>query len=421
MAKSVEFQQPVKSPMLLCSSTLSYKLRKYLLMIRFHMMRSLTITFTLALCLSWAQLSAASPSLIPAPPQVAASSYLLMDADTGNIIVEHNGRQQLPPASLTKMMTTYVASHELAKNNISIDDQVRVSIKAWKTGGSRMFLKEGNTVSVDDLLKGIIIQSGNDASITLAEHIAGSEDAFADYMNNHAEHIGMHDTHYQNATGLPAKNHLTTAFDLARLAQGIINEFPEHYKLYSEKSFTYAGIKQPNRNLLLWRDPSVDGLKTGHTDEAGYCLVASAKKENMRLIAVVMGTRSMEARASEAQKLLTYGFRFYRSVTLQTAGAEITRTKLWMGTQDEIRLGIQEDVRTTIPRGQKDKIISQIVLDEEIKAPIKAGERYGTLTLTLDGTPLSSLDLVALDDVETGGIFKQLIDYIILLFKSFLS
>ena len=384
-------------------------------------MRSYIVTLFLSLSLSWAQLCTASPSLIPAPPQVAASSYLLMDANTGHIIVEHNGKQQLPPASLTKMMTTYVASHELAKNNININDQVRVSIKAWKTGGSRMFLKEGSKVSVGQLLKGIIIQSGNDASITLAEHIAGSEAAFADYMNNHAEHIGMHDTHYQNATGLPAKDHLTTAFDLAILARGIINEFPEHYKLYSEKSFTYGGIKQPNRNLLLWRDPSVDGLKTGHTNEAGYCLVSSAKKENMRLISVVMGTHSIEARASESQKLLTYGFRFYRSITLQTAGTEITRAKLWMGTQDEIRLGVQENVSATIPRGQKDNIVSKIILNKEIKAPIKAGERYGTLTLTLDDTTLSTSALVALDDVEAGGIFKQLLDYIILLFNSFLS
>ncbi|MBL4607767.1 MAG: D-alanyl-D-alanine carboxypeptidase [Pseudomonadales bacterium] len=373
-----------------------------------------------ALMLAVSQAFSAGPSLIPAPPQVAASSYLLMDANTGNIIVEYNGQQQLPPASLTKMMTAYVASHELAKKNITKEDTVRISIKAWKTGGSRMFLKEGSTVSVKELLKGIIIQSGNDASVALAEHIAGSEDAFADYMNRYAENLNMFGTHFRNATGLPATNHLTTASDLAILAQAIINEFPQHYKFYSEKSFTYNGIKQPNRNLLLWRDSSVDGLKTGHTQEAGYCLVASAKKGDMRLISVVMGTKSNESRAAESQKLLTYGFRFYRTVVLQEAHQEISKTKLWMGAQDELKLGVNERVQVTIPRGKKDFVISSLTIEEEIKAPIKAGDRLGTLTLSLDGSTLAKLPLVALEDVEKGGLFKQLIDYLILLIKSFL-
>jgi len=372
------------------------------------------------LALTAQQVFSAGPSLIPAPPQVAASSYLLMDANTGHIIVEYNGQQQLPPASLTKMMTAYVASHELSKNNIDKKEDVRISIKAWKTGGSRMFLKEGSTVSVGDLLKGIIIQSGNDASVALAEHIAGSEGAFADYMNRHAANLNMFGTHFRNATGLPASNHLTTASDLAILAQAIINEFPEHYKLYSEKTFTFNGIKQPNRNLLLWRDSSVDGLKTGHTEEAGYCLVASAKKGDMRLISVVMGTKSEESRAAESQKLLTYGFRFYRTVLLQEANEEISKTKLWMGAQDELKLGVSEKVQATIPRGKKDFVVSSITVDEEIKAPIKAGDRLGTLTLSLDGSTLAKLPLVALEDVEKGGLFKQLLDYLILLIKSFL-
>ena len=378
----------------------------------------ISLLFSLAITVQ--QVFSAGPSLIPAPPQVAASSYLLMDANTGQIIVEYNGQQQLPPASLTKMMTAYVASHELSKNNINKQEGVRISIKAWKTGGSRMFLKEGSTVPVSDLLKGIIIQSGNDASVALAEHIAGSEGAFADYMNRHAANLNMLGTHFRNATGLPAPNHLTTALDLAILAQAIINEFPEHYKLYSEKSFTFNGIKQPNRNLLLWRDSSVDGLKTGHTEEAGYCLVASAKRGEMRLISVVMGTKSEESRAAESQNLLTYGFRFYRTVVLQEANQEISKTKLWMGAQDELKLGVNEKVQATIPRGKKDFIVSSLTVDEEIKAPIKAGDRLGTLTLSLDGSTLAKLPLVALEDVEKGGLFKQLLDYLILLIKSFL-
>ena len=376
------------------------------------------LLFTLAL--SGQQVFSAGPSLIPAPPQVAANSYLLMDANTGQIIVEYNSQQQLPPASLTKMMTAYVASHELAKNNISKQEDVRISIKAWKTGGSRMFLPEGSTVPVIDLLKGIIIQSGNDASIALAEHIAGSEEAFADYMNRYAENLNMLNTHFRNATGLPASGHLTTASDLAILAQAIINEFPDHYKLYSEKSFTFNNIKQPNRNLLLWRDSSVDGLKTGHTEEAGYCLVASAKKGDMRLISVVMGTKSEESRAAESQKLLTYGFRFYKTVLLQEANKEISKTKLWMGAQDELKLGVAKKVQATIPRGKQDFILSSVDIDEEIKAPIKKGDRLGTLTLSLDGSTLAKLPLVALEDVEKGGLFKQLLDYLILLIKSFL-
>lgn len=359
-----------------------------------------------------------NPTLIPAAPQIAAKSYLLMDANTGDVIVEHNGDLQLPPASLTKMMSTYVASHELAKNNIHLNDEVRVSINAWKAEGSRMFIKEGTTVSVEQLLKGIIIQSGNDATIALAEHIAGSESAFADYMNRYASNIGMTHTHFSNATGWPAPDHVTTATDLAKLARGIINEFPDHYVWYSEKEFTYNNITQPNRNLLLWRDPSVDGIKTGHTQDAGYCLVASAKKDDMRLISVVMGTASEEARAGESQTLLTYGFRFYQTLTLLEKNKEITKTKLWMGKQNEVKLGVLDNVLATIPRGKQELVETAFVVNKTIKAPIKTGDALGTLTLTLEGKTLNTLPLVALEDIEKGNIFKQLVDYIILLFKS---
>ena len=359
-----------------------------------------------------------NPTLIPAAPQIAAKSYLLMDANSGYVIVEHNSDMPLPPASLTKMMSTYVASHELAKNNIHLNDEVRVSINAWKAEGSRMFIKEGTTVSVEQLLKGIIIQSGNDATIALAEHIAGSESAFADYMNRYASNIGMTHTHFSNATGWPAPDHVTTATDLAKLARGIINEFPDHYVWYSEKEFTYNNITQPNRNLLLWRDPSVDGIKTGHTQDAGYCLVASAKKDDMRLISVVMGTASEEARAGESQTLLTYGFRFYQTLTLLEKNKEITKTKLWMGKQNEVKLGVLDDVLATIPRGKQGLVETAFVVNKTIKAPVKTGDALGTLTLTLEGKTLNTLPLVALEDVEKGNIFKQLIDYVILLFKS---
>ena len=359
-----------------------------------------------------------NPTLIPAAPQIAAKSYLLMDANSGYVIVEHNSDMPLPPASLTKMMSTYVASHELAKNNIHLNDEVRVSINAWKAEGSRMFIKEGTTVSVEQLLKGIIIQSGNDATIALAEHIAGSESAFADYMNRYASNIGMTHTHFSNATGWPAPDHVTTATDLAKLARGIINEFPDHYVWYSEKEFTYNNITQPNRNLLLWRDPSVDGIKTGHTQDAGYCLVASAKKDDMRLISVVMGTASEEARAGESQTLLTYGFRFYQTLTLLEKNKEITKTKLWMGKQNEVKLGVLDNVLATIPRGKQGLVETAFVVNKTIKAPVKTGDALGTLTLTLEGKTLNTLPLVALEDVEKGNIFKQLIDYVILLFKS---
>jgi len=358
-------------------------------------------------------------ALIPAPPKLAAKSYVLMDADTGKIIVQKNAHKELPPASLTKIMTGYVASHELTNSNISLDDSVRVSIKAWKTGGSRMFLQEGTFVDVEDLLRGVIIQSGNDASVALSEHIAGSEDAFADLMNRHADRIGMFNTHYTNATGLPGSNHFTTAADLALLAQASIKDFPEYYKIYSEKEFTYNNINQKNRNKLLWRDPTVDGLKTGHTEAAGYCLVASAIDDGMRLISVVMGTKSQASRAEESQKLLTYGFRFYETHTLSKANEAIKESKVWMGQQETVSLGVDQEFKTTIPRGQLENISTTVEIDPIIKAPIKKGTRYGTVKLALEGELLAELPLVALQDVDTGSLFKRILDYLTLLVQSF--
>ena len=267
--------------------------------------------------------------IIPSPPQLAAAGYLLVDADTGHVIVEHNSKQRLPPASLTKIMTSYIASSVIKLGTLRLEEEVNISEKAWRMEGSRMFIQEGTQVTVGDLLKGIIIQSGNDASVALAEHIAGAEDAFADVMNQQAQVLGMSDSHFMNATGLPDENHYTTASDLAKLTKALIVDYPEHYKLYSEKYFTFNDIRQPNRNQLLWRDKSVDGVKTGHTDAAGYCLVASAERDGMRLISVVMGTESEQARATESQKLLTYGFRYYETIRLYEASTSLKTVKVW--------------------------------------------------------------------------------------------
>ncbi len=358
----------------------------------------------------------AAPVLIPSPPGLAATAYILLDAKTGEILVSKNEHTRNPPASLTKMMTSYIADYEISKGNIGIDDLARVSEKAWRTQGSRMFIREGTNVKVADLLKGIVIQSGNDASVAMAEHIAGSEGAFADLMNQHAGLIGMKNSHFMNATGLPAENHYTTAFDLALLAQAIINDFPEYYSIYSEKYFTYNKIRQPNRNKLLWRDKSVDGLKTGHTDEAGYCLVASAKRDDMRLISVVMGTNSEEARAQETQKLLSYGFRYYETMDLYGANENLNTVKVWSGTKDELALGTIEPVSVTIPRGQSQALEVTLDLDKTIKAPVAVGDRFGTVNIMLNGEAVAQSPLVALEAVEPAGLFKRLWHSVMLFF-----
>ena len=368
------------------------------------------LSASLAIALSIFNLGSAiaAPTLIPSPPQVSASSYILIDAHSGKVLVENNPHEPLPPASLTKMMTSYVAAHEIAAGNISLDDQVRISIKAWKKGGSKMYIREGTMVKLEDLLRGVVIQSGNDASIAIAEHIAGSEDAFADLMNQHAFELGLTNTNFENATGWPAPNHYSTAADLARIAQAIIMKFPEHYKMYAEKEYTYNKITQTNRNLLLWRDPTVDGVKTGHTQEAGYCLVSSAEKNGMRLIAAVLGTNSREARASESQKLLTYGFRFFETHHTYGAGETLNETAIWMGATDVLPVGLTEDLIITIPRGQKENLKAEVTVFEQIKAPIEAGETYGVLKLKLDEKMVAEKPLVALESISTGGLFKRL-------------
>jgi D-alanyl-D-alanine carboxypeptidase (penicillin-binding protein 5/6) len=354
--------------------------------------------------------------IIPKSPVINATAYVLMDAASGEILVQKNADKQLPPASMTKMMTSYLATHELALGNLSEQDQVPISIKAWKMGGSKMFIREGRDVALIDLIKGIVIQSGNDASIAVSEYVAGSEDAFVDLMNQHAQRMGMADTQFKNATGWPAKGHVSSALDMAILAQAIINDHPEYYELYKEKYFEFNKIRQPNRNKLLWRDPSVDGLKTGHTEEAGYCLTASAKRDGMRLIAVVMGTNSENARATETQKLLTYGFRYFETYRLYEAGATIKTLPVWYGEETEFDIGLNKDLHITIARGSKEHLQVETLTNEFIEGPLNTGDIQGTLTIRLEDKVLAERSLVALNDVTEAGLFSRLWDGIKLFF-----
>lgn len=368
----------------------------------------------------------AQQMLIPAAPQVAASGYILMDASTGKVLVEHNADERLPPASLSKIMTVYIVAAELDEGRISLDDKVRVSPNAWRkggaaSGGSTMFLDPNSEVTVGELLHGVIIQSGNDASIALAEHLAGSEDAFADIMNQTAQLLGMSNSSFENATGLPGENHLSTASDLAILARSMITNYPEIYALYSQREYTYNGITQPNRNTLLFRDPSVDGMKTGHTSEAGYCLVASAQRDNMRLVSVVMGTSSNNARAVETQKLLAYGFRYYENQTLYTTADTVASERVWYGLTDEVTLGVAEDIVLTLPRGSRDQLQAHRQLSDSIKAPITQGQTLGTLTVSLDDEVVAEVPLVALQAVEQAGLFARLFDAIKLFLANLFS
>ncbi len=362
----------------------------------------------------------AQQMLIPAPPQLAASAYVLMDAETGKILVEHNLDEQLAPASLTKMMTSYIVTSEIAEGRLAESELVNISVNAWKMGGSKMFIREGTQVSVIDLLRGVVVQSGNDASVALAEHVSGGEDAFADVMNQAAKLMGMNDTHFKNATGWPAEGHLTTARDLSTLARAITNDHSDYYGLYAEKYFSYNGINQPNRNRLLFRDSTVDGLKTGHTEEAGFCLVASAKRDDMRLITVVLGTKSDEARAAETQKLLAYGFRYFENAKLYEAGSAIESPRVWYGNVEQLNIGVVDDVVLNIPRGARKKLEAKLHISDIIKAPVSLGQKIGTLKISLNGNKLAEISVVALDSVDESGLVAQLIDWVKLSIKEIL-
>ena len=359
--------------------------------------------------------TAATPA--PAPPTVAASGYLLIDIDSDQVLAAKNAEQRLEPASLTKIMTSYVLFREIASGSVKLSDEVLISEKAWKTPGSRMFIEVNKRVSVEDLLKGMIIQSGNDASVALAEHVAGSEEAFANLMNDHARRLGLQDTHFVNATGLPDPNHYTTPHDIVLVTEATIREFPELYKLYAIKEFTFNDIRQHNRNNLLWRDDSVDGVKTGHTEAAGFCLVASAKRDSMRLVSVVMGTESEKARINESQSLLNYGFRFFETHRLYGANDRLTRTRVWMGENEEVSLGLARDLHVTIPRRQYDKLNARTEIQPLIEAPLNKGQKVGEVIVELDGNEVMRRPLVALEDVPEGGLWRKAVDTVLMMLE----
>ena len=354
---------------------------------------------------------------IPAPPQIAASGHLLVDFDSGLVLAENNPDKRLEPASLTKIMTAYVVFKELQEGNLSLQDQVLVSEKAWKTPGSRMFIEVNKKVTIDELMRGMIIQSGNDACVALAEHIAGSEQAFAGLMNEHAARLEMNQTNFVNATGLPHKDHYTTPEDILKVTRATILEFPEFYSLYAEKEYTFNEITQHNRNKLLWRDESVDGVKTGHTEAAGYCLVASAQKENMRLLSVVMGTDSEESRAAETQSLLSYGFRFYKTHRLYDTSDVLKRVRVWKGEIDTLKLGLSEPLSITIPRGKYKDLDARIKVNKPVEAPVSKGKWLGRITIELEGEIIADVPLVAMQEVAEGGIIDSMMDSVLLMFE----
>lgn len=382
-------------------------------------------TFLLAAVVSFASQAQTLAPMIPEAPSIAAKSYVLMDYASGQVLVSHNAEQKLPPASLTKMMTSYILGQALQEGKVKRDDMVTISEAAWAQhfpGSSVMFLEVGKEVSVDQLNRGIIIQSGNDATVAIAEHLAGSINSFADLMNAWAARLGMKDSHFVTPHGLHSEEMFTTAYDMALLGQALIRDVPEEYKIYSEKSFTYNGITQHNRNSLLWdKSLQVDGIKTGHVEAVGYNLVSSATKEDMRLIAVVMGASSERMRASESKKLLTYGFRFYQTLTPYEAGSKLMDQQIWMGDKDTVALGVDKAVSVTIPRGQAQNLQADFTLDKALRAPLAKGEQVGTLHLKLDDKDVMTMPLVALEDVEQGGIFSRMIDYIKLLVKDLFS
>lgn len=378
-------------------------------------MRSfLTLTLLFLLLDSFA---VATPAIVPAPPNLSAKAWLLIDHNSGRILVEHNSHQRVEPASLTKMMTAYVVLYTMRNGSVSAEDMVRVSEKAWRMKGSRMFIEVNSLVSVDELLKGMIIQSGNDASVALAEHVAGNEDAFVDLMNQHARSLGMTETNFTNSTGWPNAEHYTTPHDLAILSRALIRDFPDHYTWYRIKEYTYNNIRQFNRNRLLWLDDNVDGIKTGHTESAGYCLVASARKDDMRLISIILGTDSDNARASNSRKLLSYGFRFYETFLLHRANEPLENMRIWKGENETVPLGLQEDLYITIPRGQRNKVNANMTVETMLVAPAKKGQTYGSVNIMLGEEKLRQQSLVALEDVPEGGLWRQMIDNIKLLFN----
>ncbi len=372
------------------------------------MKSSLTVVVALLSGLFAAVAVASSP--VPRPPSISTDAHILIDADTGRVLAEHNADKHLGPASLTKIMTAYVVYSALEDDRIRFDDQVTVSEDAWRMGGSRMFLEVGTEVNVDDLLDGMVIQSGNDASLSLAEHTAGSEDAFVELMNTYAERLGLQNSHFANSHGMPHPEQYTSARDMAKLARALIREFPEHYERYSQREFSYNGITQHNRNQLLWSDDSVDGVKTGYTSESGYALVSSAERDGMRLISVVMGSNSVQQRTTDSRSMLNWGFRFFATDTIYAVGDTIDETRLWEGVQDTLALGPSEALVVTVPQGDYDDLVATLHLDGPAVAPVEAGETLGRVTITHGDEEIATVPVVALEDVERAGLFGRLID-----------
>lgn len=380
------------------------------------MRRILVVAFGLSAMMAMLVVEAAVVK--PTPPAIKARAYILQDYDSGTVLVEVNADQPMEPASLTKMMTVYVALAQLADGKFQMGDLVPISKKAWKMGGSKMFIEVGKQVPVEDLLKGIIIQSGNDASVALAEFVAGDESAFADLMNQYARQLGMTNSKFVNASGLPQPDHYSTARDMATVAIALIRDFPVEYAWHAVRSYTWNDITQYNRNPLLRRDDSVDGVKTGHTESAGYCLVASAKQGDMRLVSALMGSASEDSRLRETRALLGYGFRFFETNRLYEGGAPISRVRVWQGESPQLETGIADDLYLTVPRGAFEKIDTSIALDEEkILAPVRAGQQLGVVRISLDGEAIAQRPLVALAELPQGGLWRRMSDTVKLWFE----
>ncbi len=366
--------------------------------------------------LASARIATAATAPVPAPPIIGAKSYLLLDGSTGTELASLQPDLRLAPASLTKLMTAYVIFNALSEGQIGLNDEVTVSEKAWRTEGSRMFIEVGSRVSVEDLLLGMIVQSGNDASVALAEHVAGTEDVFAQLMNQHAVRLGLTSTKFQNATGLPHEEHYSTARDLGMLAKSIISEFPDYYRWYSVREYEYNDIKQPNRNRLLWRDESVDGMKTGRTDDAGFCLISSASRDGMRVISIVLGTASDSARMNGSQALLNYGFRFFETRLIYRAGETVTEAKIWKAAKEFTPLGLEKDLYVTIPRGMYDEIETVLNIPAILMAPVANGQPLAEINISLNGDSLSIQPLRALDDNPSGSLWQRTRDGVKLMF-----
>ena len=378
--------------------------------------------FLLFMALSlFAAVSAQAQSLpMPSPPSIAAKSYILLDFHSGRIIAQKNPNDRIPPASMTKLMTLFIVFHELKQGRIHLDDKVTISKKAWHTGGSRMFVKVGSKVSVRDLIKGVTVDSGNDATVALAQYVGGTTGTFVQYMNQFAKQLGMTNTHFENPTGLPHPDHYSSARDLATLARATIKDYPQYMKFFDIKKFTWNGITQDNWNKLLFEDPTVDGMKTGHTEEAGYCLIATAKRHGMRLISVVTHTPSNNARASTSEALLNYGYRFFETRKIYNAGAVVKKLRVWKGASDHVSIGVQKPLYVTVPQSAGKKLDTEVSTPKRIMAPVHSGQQLGTVKVLDDGKVVSQKPLYALQAVKPGGWFKQIWDSIVLFFKNLL-